>query len=324
MKEYLQGRMDAWERIDAIKRRLGLAGFFNEQKHKRYPKGHPKAGQFMNLPDNPMKVKIPREKKFVVDIDEETSTEINGHNFSLRIEGFASGRFSSPQLDFPVVFLANGETVMQNDIDPLTRKKAAIWWRRQSVDLTRKLPEGTILSCSVEDEDGGGAYRSRFYEVLGFKPDSDGQMYSIVKKGKLNPISKKEIEGNPKRFLTAKSDLPYVKQGELGEKLRDKFEKLQSDVDFRKWKMSQLVNEIRREGRQVDPSIFRLQQVMLRRSRKEMREIQDKMAANRLNSKRLKERSKISKKPPTPVEIPTINKVDMLAIEDYFRRRNGG
>ena len=324
MNSYDQGRMDAWERIDALKRRLGLLGFFNEQKHKRYPKGHPKAGQFMNLPDEPMKAKIPREKKFVVDINEEKSTEINGHKFSLRIEGLASGKFSTPQLDFPVVFLANGETIRQDDIDPLTGKKAAIWWRRQSIDLTKKLPEGTVVSCSAEDEDGGGVYRSKFYEALGFKPDADGQMYSIIKKGKLNPVSKSEFEGNPKRFLTAKSDLPYVKQKDLGEKLRDKIQKSQSDVDFRKWKMTQLADGIRREGRQIDSSIFRLQQKMLKRSRKEIREIQGEMAVNTLNSKRLRERSKIAKKPPTPAETPAANKVDMLSVEDYFRQRNGG
>lgn len=323
MKSYEQGRMDAWERIDAIKRRLGLAGFFNEQKIKRYPKGHPKAGQFMDLPDQPMKVKVPREKKFVVDIDEEKSTEINGYKFSLRIEGLASGKFSAPQLDFPVVFLANGETVMQEDIDPLTGKRAAIWWRRQSIDLTKKLPEGTVLSCLAEDEDGGGAYRSRFYEALGFKSDADGQMYSIVKKGKLNPVSKSEFEEKPKRFLTAKSDLPYVKQGDLGEKLRDKIQKSQSGVDFRKWKITQLADGFRREGRQIDSTIFRLQQKMLQRSRKEIRAIQDKMAVNTLNSKRLRERSKTTKKPPTTVETSTANKIDMLAVEDYFRRRNG-
>ena len=207
MSSYDQGRMDAWERIDAIKRRLGLAGFFNEQKHKRYPKGHPKAGQFMDLPDNPIKAKVSSVKKSVVDISNRTDTVINGNEFSLKIYGLATTNYASPNRSFDVVFSANGNTQMADGLDSQTKKKAALWWRRQSLDLPKKLPEGTVLSCSVEDGDGQENYRAKFYEAIGFQSGKDGKMFSIVKKGALNPIAEDEVLKAPNRFLVSKGDL---------------------------------------------------------------------------------------------------------------------
>ena len=213
MSSYDQGRMDAWERIDALKRRLGLLGFFNEQKHKRYPKGHPKAGQFMDLPDNPIKARVSKEKKFVVDIEEEKSTRINGHEFTLAIEsGLAQSEFSSPSRGLKIVFQANGSTVMDESIDPVTAKKAALWWRREAVSQAKKLPNGTMLSCLAEDRDGRGADRTSFYEALGFKSGAFGQMYSSVRNGKLTPIpiTESDIAKAPKSFIVTKKSLEFI------------------------------------------------------------------------------------------------------------------
>jgi len=288
MSSYDQGRMDAWERIDALKRRLGLLGFFNEQKIKRYPKGHPKAGQFMNLPDEPMKAKVSKEKKSVVDISEEKSTEINGHQFSLQIGGLVDGDRSSPQRDFPVMFLANGETTMQSDVDPVTKKKAAFWWRRQSLDLSKKLPEGTVLSCFVENRDEEGGYRSRFYEALGFGAEEKGAMYSIIKRGKLSPVSKAEAVKAPRRFLVGKESLPYVEVSKLGSKNRTrKIELLNKDIEIYNKKIDQLAKKPEDDRGYTARFEAERKMAVLQKS-----QLEEEVSRNRRNSERIKTRSK--------------------------------
>lgn len=204
MKSYEQGRMDAWERIDAIKRRLGLAGFFNEQKHKRYPKGHPKAGEFMPKPKEgrkPVKIK----KVFNLNLTP-VRTIIDGHPFKLDFENFGRG--------VSIGFLSDGNLSRSTNLPPQTRRKAAFWWRRQAVETAKLMPDGVPLKALAYNGDGGGEDRLAFYKALGFH--AEGFMVSgITKGGKIVPKSIEELnamkqpEIREMRFGEGKPKNPY-------------------------------------------------------------------------------------------------------------------
>ena len=55
-----------------------------------------------------------------------------------------------------------------------------------------KMPDGTLLTNTPTKEDGLGEKRASLYERAGFGPpdrDSRGMMRSVVKNGKMTPIS---------------------------------------------------------------------------------------------------------------------------------------
>ena len=199
MSSYDQGRMDAWERIDALKRRLGLLGFFNEQKHKRYPKGHPKAGEFMPKPKEGKKP-VPAKKIFNLNLSP-IETEIDGNKFSLVFRNAGSG--------IAIDFFANEQYDVQ-DLPEKTRRKAALWWRRSAVNAARMMPDGVPLRAAAYMEDGNGRARLDFYKALGFHGDSYG-VFATTKGGKIVPetevesLARRKVEvremkgGKPKR-----------------------------------------------------------------------------------------------------------------------------
>ena len=187
MSSYDQGRMDAWERIDALKRRLGLLGFFNEQKHKRYPKGHPKAGEFMPKPKEGKKP-VPARKVLNLNLAP-VETEIDGNRFSLRFQNNGSR--------VGVEFLANDSYDMQ-DLPSSTKRKAAFWWRRNAVDTAKMMPDGVPLRAVAYSSDGKGQDRLDFYKALGFHNDSGMQVSAITRGGRIVPETKNEETGRRK------------------------------------------------------------------------------------------------------------------------------
>ena len=183
MSSYDQGRMDAWERIDALKRRLGLAGFFNEQKHKRYPKGHPKAGEFMPKPKEGKKP-VPAKKIFNLNLSP-VETEIDGYRFELE--------FSNRGDSVGIGFLVNGEYDSVDSMPAKTKRKAAFWWRRSAVNTLKMMPDGVPLQASAYNGDGRGLDRVDFYKSLGFYA-KDFTVSGITKNGKVVPATLEELD----------------------------------------------------------------------------------------------------------------------------------
>ena len=182
MSSYDQGRMDAWERIDAIKRRLGLAGFFNEQKIKRYPKGHPKAGEFMPKPKEGKKP-VKAKKIFNLNLSP-IKTTIGSHSISLSF-GRAAGGIS-------INLSVDGSLDTVENMSSAERRKAALWWRRSAVEAAKMMPDGVPLHASAYGGDGRGQDRVDFYKALGFH--ASGSMVSaITKGGKITPTTRANL-----------------------------------------------------------------------------------------------------------------------------------
>ena len=304
MSSYDQGRMDAWERIDALKRRLGLLGFFNEQKIKRYPKGHPKAGEFMPKPKDPVKTKI--SNKIFTDAKGEISTVIDGHTFTITAPIRATGTELFASNTHTIAFLANGSTLMDKNIDEKTGKKAAFWWRRQSLDLPKKLPEGTILDCSAEDQDGEGAYRLRFYKALGFRDVyGDDTLYAKVKGGKLSPASEADIENAKSKTLVNREEYrsTYSAKGRIESK-RAEIKKRQEEIGDKVKALSRAKSP---SDRGIAKSDIRDLQFKVKWGRRELSGIKEKIEKNKEVSSRLKRaRAERASRPLPPSSLSSI------------------
>lgn len=72
-------------------------------------------------------------------------------------------------------------------------REVALGVRDQLKSSLSKLPEGTLLYNAPYDEDGQGSRRAKLYQKAGFSPmNEDGEMFSVMAKGKPTPISKIE------------------------------------------------------------------------------------------------------------------------------------
>lgn len=61
--------------------------------------------------------------------------------------------------------------------------------RRQYNEIYSKMEDGTVFQISAETSDGKGKAREKAYVATGFsEPDSDGNMYGMIRGGKVTPI----------------------------------------------------------------------------------------------------------------------------------------
>lgn len=61
--------------------------------------------------------------------------------------------------------------------------------RRQYNEIFSKMEDGTVFQVSAASSDGKGKAREKAYVATGFsEPDSDGNMYGMIRRGKVTPI----------------------------------------------------------------------------------------------------------------------------------------
>ena len=69
--------------------------------------------------------------------------------------------------------------------------------RRQFTEVTKNLADGTYLAVTAAEGDGREGMRQRGYQQFGFmSPDSSGEMYGVVRNGKIEPATSSDYDRN--------------------------------------------------------------------------------------------------------------------------------
>jgi len=112
-----------------------------------------------------------------------------------------------------IAFSVNG---YYSKVEDASSNKAKVGVRAMKIIQSEvaKMRDGTLLTNTPTTSDGIGDRRARIYERAGFgSPDAFGNMRSVVKKGKMTPVSKEQydymIENKHFTGNLAKSETPW-------------------------------------------------------------------------------------------------------------------
>jgi len=84
------------------------------------------------------------------------------------------------------------DSYIRKDISPQEGKRVTFQALRMVKSEVAKMPDGTLLKNTPTTKDGLGNSRERLYERAGFGPIFDEVMMSVVKNGKLTPITSEQ------------------------------------------------------------------------------------------------------------------------------------
>jgi hypothetical protein len=104
-------------------------------------------------------------------------------------------KVSPPPYFQEVTVAVNGTVNKEGEISGKDGLKLALASRETVNGYVKTAPDGTIITAAPHLGDGFGAERTRLYEKAGFSaPDENNVMHSIVRGGKITPITIDEIQ----------------------------------------------------------------------------------------------------------------------------------
>jgi len=130
----------------------------------------------------PLQKFMEQTPKLILPADDIIKKElVNGHEVKLWVSR------SSGEMGISV-----DDSYIRKDISPQDGKRVALQALTMVQAEVAKMPDGTLLTNSPSTGDGLGGKKEKLYERAGFGPIFDEVMMSVVKNGKLTPITSEQ------------------------------------------------------------------------------------------------------------------------------------